>query len=69
MAAQIDAGLMTQYEAARRGGGGVGAARLAPGGTCQGCHITLPSAQYAEVKRVPADEILRCPECNRILVR
>ena len=69
VATGIDETLLATYEQARRGGGGVGAARLAPGGTCQGCHITLPSAQYAEVKRAPIDEILRCPECNRILVR
>lgn len=69
LAAALDAGLLTQYEKIRKGAGGQGAARLAAGGRCEGCHLTLPSAEYAAIKRASADELHLCPECGRILVR
>lgn len=65
----IDAALLERYERLRAQLGGQGAARLAPGGRCEGCHLTLPSAEYEELRRAPADEIVTCPECGRILVR
>ena len=69
IAATIPDDLLATYEKIRRGPGGQGAARLAPGGQCEGCHLTLPSAEYAEIKRAPAGEVHFCPECGRILVR
>jgi predicted nucleic acid-binding Zn-ribbon protein len=69
LAGTLDGGLLDTYEKLRARLGGQGAAHLAPGGRCEGCHLTLPSADYAAVKRAPADEMVFCPECGRILVR
>lgn len=69
LAAALDASLLATYEKIRNAAGGQGAARLAAGGRCEGCHLTLPSAEYAAIKRAPADELHLCPECGRILVR
>ena len=69
IAGTIPDDLLATYEKLRSGAGGQGAARLAPGGQCEGCHLTLPSAEYAEIKRAPAGEVHFCPECGRILVR
>ncbi|NLA35420.1 MAG: hypothetical protein GX868_07000, partial [Actinobacteria bacterium] len=69
LAATVDPALLARYDDLRTRLGGQGAARLASGGRCEGCHLTLPSAEYSELKRAPADEIITCPECGRILVR
>lgn len=45
------------------------AVRLAAGGRCEGCHLSLPRADYDSAKRAPADAVVECPECGRILVR
>ncbi len=64
----IDAELVSTYES-MRSRLVPAAARLAAGGRCEGCHLTLPRAQYDALKRAPADEMIVCPECGRILVR
>lgn len=64
----IDAGLVALYEKLRATRGGVGAARLA-GGRCEGCHLDIPSSDLAGIRALPADEVVRCEECGRILVR
>lgn len=69
IAAVIDAALLEQYERIRVAAGGQGAARLGPGGRCEGCHLALPRAEYDALKHAPADEVHLCPECGRILVR
>lgn len=46
---------------------GVGAAEL-KGRTCQGCFMELDPAFLREVKDSPADVVLRCPECNVLLL-
>ena len=56
------------YETLRRQLGGIGAARLV-GARCEGCHLEIPSAQLEGVRRAPADALVTCPECLRILVR
>lgn len=68
-AAMVPGELLAQYEKIRGALGGQGAARLAPGGRCEGCHLTLPRAEYDTIKHAPADEVHLCPECGRILVR
>ncbi len=65
----ISAETLELYETKRRQGGGVGAARLAKGGTCDGCNLTLARADYDTLKHTPADEMIFCPECDRILIR
>ncbi|TDC87918.1 hypothetical protein E1292_46240 [Nonomuraea deserti] len=46
----------------------VGAAMLR-GGRCQGCKVALSIAEMNRIKAAPHDEVLRCDECRRILVR
>lgn len=60
--------LMALYTRLREQKGGVGAARLRAR-SCTGCSLQLNSSELAEIARTPADEVLRCEECNRILVR
>ncbi|WP_113704608.1 zinc ribbon domain-containing protein [Nonomuraea lactucae] len=47
---------------------GVGAAMLR-GGRCQGCKVALSIAEMNQIKAAPHDEVVRCEECRRILVR
>jgi len=60
--------LLTLYEKVRAQHGGVGAAALVRR-QCEGCRLQLNSGDVAEIAKAPVDEVLRCPECNRILVR
>ncbi len=39
------------------------------GGRCQGCKVALSIAEMNRIKAAPHDEVLRCEECRRILVR
>ncbi|AGL15309.1 zinc ribbon domain-containing protein [Actinoplanes sp. N902-109] len=47
---------------------GLGAA-LFRSGRCGGCRIELYGADLARVKGAAADEVVRCEECRRIMVR
>ncbi len=47
---------------------GVGAAALRRG-RCEGCHLSLNTVELAHLRAAPPDEVLRCEECRRILVR
>ncbi|MFF3667485.1 zinc ribbon domain-containing protein [Microtetraspora malaysiensis] len=47
---------------------GVGAAML-HGGRCLGCRTTLSIAELNRIRAAAHDEVLRCEECRRILVR
>jgi predicted nucleic acid-binding Zn-ribbon protein len=47
---------------------GVGAAALRRG-RCEGCHLSLNTVDLAHIRAAPPDEVLRCEECRRILVR
>jgi uncharacterized protein len=59
---------MTKVYERLRGRLGSGAAALVDG-RCDGCRMPLaPSDVHALMQR-PADEMIRCPECERILVR
>jgi uncharacterized protein len=59
--------LMALYERLRAKSG-IGAAELRAR-QCGGCHITIDAAELAQIRRAPADEVVRCEECQRILVR
>jgi uncharacterized protein len=37
--------------------------------TCQGCNMTLTGSDLDTVRRSGPDDVLLCPECDRILVR
>ena len=60
--------LTLTYERLRARLDGVGAARLV-GSSCSGCHLVLPSAEVARVKKEPPDTLVFCDQCGRILVR
>jgi predicted nucleic acid-binding Zn-ribbon protein len=66
--AAVTEGLRTTYEQLRKLLGGVGAARLQHG-SCSGCHLTLSATELDQLKRQPADALVYCEQCGRILVR
>lgn len=68
LAAELPAELLALYEKVRASSGGVGAAPLHRG-QCQGCRLSLSGSDLAAVRAAPADDVLRCEECRRILVR
>lgn len=60
--------LMTLYAKLREQKGGVGAAALRRR-ECGGCRLTLNASDLAVIAKAPADDVVRCEECGRILVR
>ena len=68
LASIIDSELLALYEKIRVNSDGVGAAKL-EANQCLGCHLTMNSAELVRVKSLPDDEIVRCEECRRILIR
>lgn len=68
IAAGLPAELLALYEKVRADHGGLGAAPLHRG-RCEGCHLQLPPQELVDIAAAPADEVLRCEECRRILVR
>ena len=68
VAGAVPAELLAFYEQRRVRGGGVGAALLQHR-TCGGCTITLTGSDLEAVRRAAPDEVVQCPECDRILVR
>jgi uncharacterized protein len=65
--ADVPADLFKLYEQIRDSRG-VGAAMLRAG-RCEGCHLNLNSADLNEIRAAAPDEVLRCEECRRILIR
>jgi uncharacterized protein len=47
---------------------GVGAAMLRRG-RCEGCHLALHTVDLNQIRAAAPDEVVRCEECRRILVR
>jgi predicted nucleic acid-binding Zn-ribbon protein len=68
VAAEVDPDLLTEYEAMRPKMGGIAIARLV-GGSCTGCHLSLPAVEVARIKKLPPEEPARCEECGRLLAR
>jgi predicted nucleic acid-binding Zn-ribbon protein len=60
--------LATLYAKLRADNGGVGAARLYRG-RCEGCRLEINNVEIARIRTAEPDEVLRCEECRRILVR
>ena len=60
--------LMALYAKLREQRGGVGAAALRAR-RCGGCQLQLNAADLGVIAKAPSDEVLRCEECSRILVR
>lgn len=68
LVAAVPADLLSLYEKLRvqRGGVGAGALRRKE---CGGCGLSLNSVDLGRIAKAPADEVIRCEECDRILVR
>ena len=68
VANKIEKALLDLYEKSRGNGGGVGAAALV-GNKCNGCNLAINAVEMERIKSLAKDELLRCEECRRILVR
>lgn len=68
VAADIPAALLANYDKLRSNHGGVGAAELR-NRRCTGCQLEVNAADLREFAAAADDEVLRCEECGRILVR
>ena len=68
LAGEIEPELLGLYEKIRSSADGIGAARL-HAGQCQGCNLTINAADLSKINSLPDDDVVRCEECRRILVR
>jgi predicted nucleic acid-binding Zn-ribbon protein len=64
----LPADLLALYNRLRDAKGGVGAAALRAR-ACSGCQLTIDNAELAVIRSAPDDEVIRCEECQRILIR
>jgi predicted nucleic acid-binding Zn-ribbon protein len=67
-AATISKELLELYLKIKDSNGGVGAARLKDG-QCEGCRLGINAVELTRIKSLADDELVRCEECRRILVR
>ncbi len=67
VASGVPTDLLALYEQIRSSRG-VGAAALRRG-RCEGCHVSLSTVDLNRIRASAPDEVLRCEECQRILVR
>ncbi|HEX5597120.1 MAG TPA: C4-type zinc ribbon domain-containing protein [Micromonosporaceae bacterium] len=68
LVADLPADLIALYDQVREASGGLAAALLS-GGRCGGCRLELAGVDRARIKAAAPDEVVRCEECRRILVR
>lgn len=68
MIADLPEDLLALYERLRANKGGIGAAELRAG-QCGGCMLSLDKTELSRIKALPSDAVVRCEECQRILVR
>lgn len=66
--ADISEGLLKHYERARSHHAGVGVGALRHG-RCDGCRLTMTPSDLARFSSADPEELLRCEECGRLLVR
>jgi predicted nucleic acid-binding Zn-ribbon protein len=64
----VPADLLALYDRLRAAKNGVGAAALRAR-QCSGCMLSLDNAEIVNIRGAAEDEVLRCEECQRILVR
>jgi uncharacterized protein len=67
IAADMPTDLLALYDKIRASSS-VGAAMLSRG-RCEGCHLSLNTVDLNAIKATPPDEVIRCEECRRILIR
>jgi uncharacterized protein len=68
VAGEIPADLLALYDKLRAQYDGIGAAPLRYG-RCGGCKLALSTVELNEIRAHAADEVVRCEDCRRILVR
>jgi predicted nucleic acid-binding Zn-ribbon protein len=68
VAERVPEDLLALYDRLRAAKNGVGAAALRAR-QCGGCMLTLDNAELGKIRAATDDEVLRCEECQRILVR
>lgn len=68
LAPQVPADLLGLYTKIAASHGGVGAAELVER-RCTGCRLEVNAAELRAFAVAPPEEVLRCEECTRILVR
>ncbi|MCA6094786.1 C4-type zinc ribbon domain-containing protein [Streptomyces sp. SCA3-4] len=68
VAASIPADLIKLYDRLREKQGGIGAARLNQR-RCEGCRLELDITEINEIRAASPDQVVRCGNCSRILVR
>nr|WP_246430331.1 C4-type zinc ribbon domain-containing protein [Streptomyces rectiverticillatus] len=68
VAGSVPADLLKLYDRLREKQGGIGAARLNQR-RCEGCRLELDITELNEVRAAAPDQVVRCENCSRILVR
>lgn len=68
LVADLPADLVALYDKIRETSGGLGAALL-KAGRCGGCRLELAGSERSRIKAAAPDEVVRCEECRRIMVR
>lgn len=68
IAGEIDDALIALYDRIRESSGGLAAAEFMHG-RCGGCRLELNPVDVAAIEKAAVDEVVRCEECGRILVR
>ncbi|MER7164743.1 C4-type zinc ribbon domain-containing protein [Micromonospora sp. NPDC000207] len=67
LASDLPADLVTLYDRIRADTG-LGAALLTAG-RCGGCRLDLSGADLARIRKTAPDDVVRCEDCRRIMVR
>ncbi|WBC06979.1 C4-type zinc ribbon domain-containing protein [Micromonospora sp. WMMA1947] len=67
LAGDLPADLISLYDKIREDTG-MGAALLT-GGRCGGCRLEMSGADLARIRKADPDDVVRCEECRRIMVR
>ncbi len=68
LAADLPGDLVALYDRLRAAKAGIGAALLRAR-ECGGCRLSLDAAELTAIRAAAADEVIRCEQCQRILVR
>ena len=68
LVADLPADLLALYDRLRAAKGGVGAAELRAR-ECGGCRLSIDAAELGVIRAAAEADVVRCEECQRILVR
>lgn len=68
LASDLPGELVALYDRLRAAKAGIGAALLRAR-ECGGCRLSLDAAELTAIRAAAADEVIRCEQCQRILVR